>query len=179
MSELTRRVLFSVVAAPLAIVIVLAGGASLAALLAVVAALAAWEFFRIARAGGLTPFDKLGIALAGIVPLLVHARYLGVFAVPVWGVPLVVLLLFALAIWLRGPAGRPLGAVAATIFGIAYTGVMLSFAYAIRYHDYAVGAVPIPIGSLGIPAGGILLVLPLLMTWGTDIGAMFIGKALG
>ena len=38
MSELVRRVLFSVVAAPLAIWIVLAGGAPLAALLAIVAA---------------------------------------------------------------------------------------------------------------------------------------------
>ncbi len=179
MSELTRRVLFSIVAAPLAVIIVLAGGASLAALLAIVAALAAWEFFRIARAGGLTPFDNLGIALAGIVPLVVHARYLGVFGVPIWAVPLLILALFALAIWRRGPAGKPLGAVAATIFGISYTGVMLSFAYAIRYHDYAVGALPIPLGSLGIPAGGVLLVLPLLLTWGTDIGAMWVGKSFG
>ena len=75
-SELTRRILFAVVAAPVAIAIVLVGGAALAALLAVTAALGAWELFRIARAGGLDPMDHLGVALAGILPLVVHARFL-------------------------------------------------------------------------------------------------------
>jgi len=51
----------------------------IAALLAIVSAIGAWELFRIARAGGLTPFDDVGIALAGIVPLVVHARYLGLY----------------------------------------------------------------------------------------------------
>jgi hypothetical protein len=43
MSELALRILFAVVAAPVALWIVLAGGAPLAALLAVVSALGAWE----------------------------------------------------------------------------------------------------------------------------------------
>lgn len=181
MSELTRRVLFSIVAAPLAIWIVLAGGAPLAALLAIASALAAWEFFRLARADGLTPLDDLGIALAGVVPLVVHAHYLGLLSFPTSALPLVVLVLLALAIWMRGVDGRPLGAVASTLLGIVYTGGMLSFGYAIRYHDYTIGSVQVPIGSgtIGIPAGGLLLVLPLLLTWGTDIGAYFIGRALG
>ena len=74
MSELALRILFSVVAAPLALWIVLAGGAPLAALLAVVSALGAWEFFRIARGSGARPLDDVGIALAGLVPLAVHAH---------------------------------------------------------------------------------------------------------
>ena len=78
-SELTKRVLFGVIAAPIAIAILLYGGAPLAGLLAIVSALGAWEFFRIARAGGLTPFDDLGTAVAGIIPLLVHAYFLGVY----------------------------------------------------------------------------------------------------
>ena len=49
MSELTRRVLVGVIAAPLVVLVIFAGGAALAALLAIVSALAAWEFFRIAR----------------------------------------------------------------------------------------------------------------------------------
>ena len=111
MSELTRRTLFGVVAAPLAVLIILGGGAALAALLAVVSAVAAWEFFRIARATGLTPLDDIGIALAGIVPLLVHARYLGIYEFPLSGVALLVLAMFALTIWMRGVSGKPLGAV--------------------------------------------------------------------
>ena len=78
-SELTRRVLFGVIAAPIAIGVVFAGGWLLAALLAIVSASAAWELFRMARASGLTPFDNLGIGSAGLVPLVVYARYLRLY----------------------------------------------------------------------------------------------------
>ena len=185
-SELTRRVVFGVVAAPIAIAIVLYGGAPLAALLAVTAALGAWEFFRIARASGLAPFDDLGIALAGIIPLVVHARYLRIYdpdatvgALSV--VMLVALLLLALAIWLRGVDGKPLSAAATTAFGAAYVGGSLSFAYAIGNHEYAFAPAPIPIGghTYNIPSGGLLLLLPLLTTWASDIGAYAVGRAIG
>ena len=181
MSELARRVLFSVIAAPIAIAIVLAGGAALAALLAIVSALGAWEFYRIAAADGLTPMDDIGVALAGIVPLLVHARYLGIYDTPLAVVAIAVLALLGLAIWRRGVEGKPLGAVASTLLGVVYTGGMLSFGYAIRYHRYAVGEVPLGIGGLriGIAAGGILLLLPLVLTWTSDIGAFFVGRAFG
>lgn len=179
MSDLTRRVLFGVVAAPVAALVVLVGGAALAALLAVIAALAAWEFFRLARADGLTPMEDIGIALAGVVPLLVHGRYLGVFDLGAAVVAVVVLAVFALSIWLRGVEGRPLSAVATTLLGVVYTGGMLSFGYAIRYHDYAVGDVPAGHMSLRLNAGGLLLLLPVVLTWASDTGAYFVGRAVG
>ena len=181
MSELTRRVLFGVIAAPVAVVIVFAGGAALAALLAIVSALAAWEYFRLARATGLAPLEEIGIAMAGIVPLLVHARYLGLYQFPLSGMALVVLVVLALTIWMRGPTGKPLGAAAATLFGVAYTGGMLSFAYAIRYHEYVIGDVGLLVAGRRVPVatGGILLLLPVLLTWASDIGAFFVGRAFG
>ena len=186
MSELALRILFSVVAAPLALWIVLAGGAPLAALLAIVSALGAWEFFRIARAAGARPLDDVGIALAGLLPLAIHAHYLGLFTVrPALGA-LVVLCIMAATIWLRGVEGRPLGAAATTIFGVVYTAGMLGFGYAIRYHDTVagydvVGASHLAIGALSvsIAPGGILLVFPLVLTWASDIGAFFVGRAIG
>ena len=186
MSELALRVLFSVVAAPLALWIVLAGGAPLAALLAVVSAIGAWEFFRIARGAGTRPLDDVGIALAGIVPLAVHAHYLGLLAFrPVLGAVLALAVLAA-TIWLRGVDGRPLGAAAATLLGVAYTAGMLSFGYAIRYHDVVrgydlVGARELGLGpfDLRVPPGGALLVFPLVVTWASDIGAYFVGRAIG
>jgi phosphatidate cytidylyltransferase len=186
MSELALRILFSVVAAPLALWIVLAGGAPLAALLAVVSALGAWEFFRIARGGGARPLDDVGIALAGIVPLAVHAHYLGLLAFQPALAAVVALAVLAATIWLRGVEGRPLGAAAATLLGVAYTAGMLSFGYAIRYHDVVrgydlVGARELGLGAFDVrvPPGGALLVFPLVVTWASDIGAYFVGRAIG
>jgi phosphatidate cytidylyltransferase len=175
-----------VIAAPIAIAIVIYGGAPLAALLAVTSAIAAWEFFRLARATGLTPFDDAGIVIAGITPLVVHARFLRLYDPDAFIGPsslmvVVLLLLLAMAIWARGPNGKPIGAVASTAFGAAYTGGTLSYAYAIRYHDYAFapGAVPIGGRTFTVASGGLLLALPILLTWASDTGAYAVGRKLG
>jgi phosphatidate cytidylyltransferase len=185
-SELARRVAFGVVAAPIAIAIVIYGGAPLAALLAIASALGAWEFFRIARAAGQTPFDDVGIALAGLLPLVVHARYLQLYdpngkLSAITLAAIVILALLALAIWARGVTGKPLGAVGSTILGVAYTGGMLSFAYAVRYHEYAFAPASLSLGgkSFALPSGGLLLLLPLLTTWASDTGAYAAGRAMG
>ena len=186
MSELTLRILFAVVAAPLALLIVLVGGAPLAALLAVVSALGAWEFFRIARASGHRPLDDVGIALAGLVPLVVHAQYLGLFELRPAILAIVALAVLAATIWLRGVDGQPLGAAATSLLGVLYTAGMLTFGYGIRYHDIVrgydvVGARHLAIGafSFPVPPGGVLLIFPLVVTWASDIGAYFVGRALG
>lgn len=179
MSELTRRVLFGVIAAPLGVLVIFAGGAALAALLAIVSALAAWEFFRIARGSGLTPLEDVGIPLAGVVPLFVHARYLRLFEPPLSAMAIAVLAVLAIALFVRGVNGRPLGAAASTVFGVLYTGGMLSFGYAIRYHQYVIESVRVPLGGVAVSAGGLLLLLPILLTWASDIGAFFIGRAFG
>ena len=186
MSELALRVIFSVIAAPLAIWIVLAGGAPLAATLAVVSAIGAWEFYRIARETGAHPLADVGVALAGLVPLAIHASYLGLFTVRPAPVALLVLLLLGATIWLRGVDGRPLGAAATTLLGVVYTAGMLGFGYAIRYHDVVagydiVGAKHLALGpiALRIPPGGVLLIFPILITWASDIGAYVSGRTIG
>jgi phosphatidate cytidylyltransferase len=178
-SELTRRVLVGVVAAPLAIVIMFYGGAALAALLAIVAALGAWEFFRLARASGLTPLEDVGIPLAGVVPLFVHARYLRLYELSLSAMAVIFVAILALTIFTRGVNGKPLGAAASTVFGVVYTGGMLSFGYAIRYHDYTIESTGPGLGGIPIAAGGLLLLLPVLLTWASDIGAYAVGRTMG
>ena len=165
------------VAAPLALAIVLAGGPALAGLLAVVSAIAAWELFRMARLAGHAPLSDIGCALAGLFPLAVYAAHLGLIQPRFSYLAVVLILLLSASIWMRGTSGGPLGAVATTVLGVLYTGGLLSFAWALRYHDYAVGGVSL--GKIPIAAGGALLGLPLVLTWGTDIGAFFVGRTVG
>lgn len=168
MSELTRRVLFAVIAAPASIAIVYLGDWVLATLLSILAALAAWELFRIAQATGAFPFDLAGVALAALLPIAVHAQRRGVYSLSLTTIVAMVVLLFASAIWLRGPGGRPLSSVSITAFGVMYAS-LFSYVYALRYHDYAIGA----------GAGTILVLLPVLLAWATDIGAYVFGRTFG
>ena len=167
--ELVRRVAFSHDAAPGTVALIYIGGLPLALMLAAIGGIGAWELYRIARAGSVDPIGELGIPIAAALPLVAWARISG------WPTPgmdsaaVVVLLVLAAAIWLRGVAGRPLAAVAVTIFGALYTGGMLSFGLSLRYHPYAVGAA----------AGTALIVLPVALTWASDIGAYFVGRLLG
>ena len=168
MSELTRRIIFAVIAAPISIAIVYFGDWALAIMLSVLAALAAWELFRIAREGGAFPLEPAGIALAALLPIAVHAQRLGFYTLSLTAIVAIVLVVFASAIWLRGPAGKPLSSVAITVFGVMYAG-LFSYIYALRYHNYAIGAA----------AGTALVLLPVLLTWTTDIGAYMFGRAFG
>ena len=169
MSELLVRTIVALVAAPVAIALIWVGGLPLAIFLAVVAGGCAWEFFRIARAGGLDALDAIGIPAAAALPLLVYGRVAGFLDVPIALGMVGVVAVLGAAIWARGSAGRPLGASAATVFGVLYTGGMLSFGYLLRAHPYAIGAVP----------GTLVVALPLLLTWATDIGAYAVGSLVG
>lgn len=183
-SELTKRILFGVIAAPVAIAVLVFGGWPLAALIAVASAIGAWEFYRIARGTGVEPLEGIGVAAAGITPLVVHSAYLGLYDPsrfpPTSIAALLVLVLLGVSIWVRGVAGKPLAAVAITVMGIAYTGGMLSYGYAIRYHPYAFAPATVTIGRpFEVPSGGLLLLLPVLITWASDIGAYAVGRLMG
>jgi phosphatidate cytidylyltransferase len=123
----------------------------------------------MAAAGGVRPFARTGVVVAGLVPILVHAQALRVLDVPLAAAALFPLALLGAAVWRRGVDGRPLAAVAATLLGVAYVAVPLSYAYALRNFEYAVGRA----------AGTAVLMLPVLATWASDVGAYFAGRAIG
>ena len=168
MNELAKRVLFALVGAPLTIALIYFGGWILATALGVIAALGAWELYRMTRTAGNDPLETAGIVIAASVPLMVHATYLGVFRVTITVAVMILLALTGGVIWARGTTGKPLVTLALTVTGIVYP-ALVTYMYPIRYHDYAIGA----------REGTILLMLPILLTWATDTGAYFFGRALG
>ena len=169
MSDLAKRIISALIAAPVALIMIYLGGLPLATFLAAVSAGCAWEFYRIAAAGGVEPLDPVGIPLAGAVPLAVYAAGIGLYRPSLVVAAVAMLIILAAVIWTRGPQRRPLGAASLTVMGILYTGGLLSFGYALREHPYAVGD----------PAGTALVAFPLVLTWASDIGAFFVGRAVG
>jgi phosphatidate cytidylyltransferase len=160
--------LFALVGAPLTIALIYFGGWILATALGAIAAIGAWELYRMAREAGHEPMENAGIVLAATVPLMVHATYLGVFRVTVTVAALLFLALTAGVIWARGTQRKPLVSLAITVVGVIYP-ALVTYMYPIRYHDYAIDA----------RAGTFLLMLPIALTWATDTGAYFVGRSMG
>jgi len=160
--------LFALVGAPLTIALIYFGGWILATALGAIAAIGAWELYRMAREAGYEPMENAGIVLAAIVPLMVHATYLGVFRVTITVAALLFLALTAGVIWARGTQRKPLVSLAITVVGVIYP-ALVTYMYPIRYHDYAIDA----------RAGTFLLMLPIALTWATDTGAYFVGRSMG
>jgi phosphatidate cytidylyltransferase len=179
-----QRVLFAAVAIPLALGIVWQGGAVLALLVAVVAALGARELFELAERAGVRPLRGLGVSLAVAAPLgvwlLAESWERGTLGVlerfPPWlsgQWPLIAALVPALvltAVLLRRGAGdRPLECAAVTLFGSVYCGVLPSAILLIRS---AAGE------HRSWPATW-LVFFPLAVTWLCDSFAMWGGKLVG
>jgi phosphatidate cytidylyltransferase len=169
MSELAKRITFALLALPLVIGLVWYGGIGLAIMLSAISGIAAWEFYRLAIGTGSKPLWGHGVIISALIPLFVWARFEGMWTPPISLALVLVLELLTVALWVRGAEGKPLEVVAITLLGILYTGCMMSYGYAIRYHPYAIET----------PAGGLLVLTPLLMTFGADTGALYFGRKWG
>jgi len=175
--ELTRRIAFSAVAIPAALGIAFLGGWWFAGLIALVAVLGAREVYGFAAAQGIDPLRRMGMLGAAAIPLGTAAWVRAPYA---YGWPqsllysgaLWLITLIALAAWRRGPGGKPLTAVAVTVFGVLYAGGLPSFAISLRQW----------LGS-GVNdepwAGTALLFFPLALTWVGDTAAYAGGTAFG
>jgi phosphatidate cytidylyltransferase len=168
-----HRVAFSAVAIPVAVAAAYAGGWVLAALLAVIGVLATREVYDLAAATGIDPLRRSGMTAAAVLPLAtfwakgseVHFAEPAIYLGALW-----LLAVIAAAAFRRGPTGRPLSAIAVTVFGVLYVPGLLSFAIVLR-HPSGVG--------LESGLGTALLFFPLALTWIGDSAAMFGGKLIG
>ncbi|HEY5547341.1 MAG TPA: phosphatidate cytidylyltransferase [Gemmatimonadaceae bacterium] len=168
-SALGRRVLVAVIGIPIAVAAGYAGGLVLASVLALLAGVGAWELFRFTRAGGTPALDAIGIPLAALMPLGAHAVRIGWLDAPLAAGGAVFVMLAGAVLWARSPTERPLGSIAVTVFGVLYAGATLAYAYALRHHRFVVEPA----------AGAALVFFPIALTWLSDTGAYFVGRAFG
>lgn len=166
--NLVQRIAVSAVAIPLAVAVIWVGGWPLAAVLAGLGVLGAREVYDLARRQGIDALDRTGWLAAAAIPFLAYwARgggpvfYLGAL----W-----LMAALGVAMVRRGPEGRPLAAVAVTLFGSLYASGLLAFLLAIRH---GVNADHRPFAYL------CLTVLPLAITWIGDTAAMAAGTTIG
>lgn len=168
-----QRIAFAVVAIPLVVALIWWGGWPLAAVIALLGVLGAREVYGLARRQGVDPLDGMGIVAAAAIPLGSYwiegadPRWISAwpFAAALW-----LLALLTAAMRARGPAGRPLAAVAVTVFGALYASALPSFVIAIRHGAHA--------GVKSWPLA-VLVLLPFALTWICDTAAMAAGHAIG
>ena len=171
-SNLARRVLFAVVAIPIAFAVIWFGGWPLVAVVALVAVLGTRELFDFARRQRIEPALQIGLltalAIAPIGYVALSSVYntwwvliAGFYGGAIWFIGLL-----TWALWRRAPGDKPLESVSITTFGVAYAALLPSFLIIIRHNGY---------GLRSWPATA-LVFFPLVITWVCDTAAMFGGK---
>lgn len=178
MKDLGPRVAVALVGVPAVLALLYVGGWVLGLLLATFAVLGAGEVYRFAQVHGVRPLSWLGMPVAGALAFVpvAHTDYPEASA---WLLGLLAALAAVSlvgALWVRGPGGRPLAAVAVTLFGAAYVGLPLASALLLH-------ALPTRMGWGGLAPspwlGAMVVALPLAATWVGDAAAYFLGTAFG
>lgn len=183
--ELTKRVAVAAVGIPFAIFILYVGGWPMAIVLALIAAMGAHEFIRIARIRDVHPPRMLTMLSAALFLILAAVLPTPVRATPWYWLLVTALLLIAsiAVIWTRGVEGRPLAAIGATLFGALLTGGTLAYAVFLRealgHSPYRFRTGELDTFMSGSWAGFSLVAYPLALTWINDTFAYFGGRALG
>jgi phosphatidate cytidylyltransferase len=169
--NLTKRILFAVVAIPAAAGVLWLGGWWLAGAIAILGVLGAREIYDLGRRQSVEPLAWLGYFAAVAIPVYVYlfsenprAEMLLAFGLTCWVLSVLV------AAMARGPGQRPLVAVAVTCFGALYAALPLGFLIHIRYTE---------LGLVSSAAGFALVLFPLVLTWICDTFAYMVGSQVG
>jgi phosphatidate cytidylyltransferase len=181
LSNNLQRILFAVVAIPIAIGIVYQGGLALAILVAVIAALGSHELVTIARRQGIEPLGWLAVGASALIPIGTWVSYGGsivrlgtldweaALPSPWFALAALVIAVLTGTLLRRAPTERPLGVVAVSLLAPLYCAVLPSFLLGIRF---AIGP------ARSWPATWAVF-FPLAVTWICDTAAMYLGKLVG
>jgi phosphatidate cytidylyltransferase len=156
---LRRRILTTVVGLPLLIVIIWLGAPWFSLLMAVMAGLASWEFYRMAGRIKVQPITYFAIALVVLITVSPHCPYPSTLPILITSAIIISL------IWLlfRFPRDQAFTNWAWTMAGILYIGWMLSYWVELRNLETGMG----------------LVFLAMFTTFANDTGAFFVGRAWG
>lgn len=169
-----QRLGVAAVGIPCGVAVIYFGVWSVAAVLALVAALGTGELFRFAERAGARPFAVPGIG-ASVLLVLAAAWADGPGE---WALPAVLILLglslFALgsSVFRRTADEQPLASAAVTAFAPVWLGMPLAFGVHLRHFPGAGG------GGAGWE-GASLLIFPLVVAWLGDSAAYFAGHRWG
>jgi len=164
--DLAKRVAVAAIAIPITVALAYLGGYWLAGLIALMASVAAWEFGRMYRGAGLGPAPVVSAVLALAYVFMTVNLTIEEYAV--WATVMTVGV--GAVIMIRAAQDAPPGlSVMITLFGAAYTGVLLSFGQLLRNMD----------GTSPSWRGAAIIFLPVAITWIGDSAAYFVGRAIG
>ena len=174
-ANLARRIGVAAIGIPAALGIVYLGGWPLVALVAAIGVLGVRELFQFAERHAVRPSHAFGYATAAALAPLAYlattspgaAAQIRDWWPSAFALWLILLLTWALAA--RRPDARPLGAVAVTLFAVAYAAALPAFLVPLRHGAYGLASWP----------GTWLVFFPLVVTWICDTFAMFGGRTFG
>lgn len=165
--DMQSAVITGVALLAIAVVAINLGPLVALALIVVVVALSAGEFYNALRVAGYQPATLLGLAASVAMPIAVYYR--GTQAV---ALVLALSIVFGLLWFLAGVATEmPVMNIGVTLLGIVYVGVLGSF-----------GAAMLEVASragLNGDDGTGLLLAAIVVTVGYDVGAFFAGRSFG
>ncbi|MDI7246306.1 MAG: phosphatidate cytidylyltransferase [Bacillota bacterium] len=157
-----ERILSGLIAAPIAVAVVVAGGPYLAVMAAGIGVAGVLEFYRLARGAGFEPGAAIGVVGVLSFALAGHLGSSAAVGATLAGMIIVSLVSQTLRLGRESAIANP----AVTVFGAAYVGWAIALLLLLR-------------GSEGAAAGLGHVVTALLTVWANDIGAYFLGSALG
>lgn len=169
---LKTRALSALVLVPVLLIALLIGLPAIALVLVVVAALGAWEVFRLLKAAGYQSLPLFGTALAVAFVLEAAFQLVGDKGILLVAVGVV---LAGIGAFSRQDPRDGLVAWFATIFGAVYVG-LIAFVLQVASTGPAIptGA---PLAQIGAERGWILLLV--LGVWSYDTGAYLVGRQIG
>ena len=168
-SELQSRVLTGVALLAIAVIALSLGPIFALALIVIVVAISAGEFYNALRVAGYQPATLLGLTASIAMPIAVYVR--GTQAV---ALVLALTVVFGLIWYIAGVANEmPVMNLGVTLLGVVYIGVLGSFGAALLE---TANRVPLE----GVEADGTGLILAaVILTIGYDAGAFFAGRSMG